>query len=160
MEFIRGRLIRLVALCVMSGFAGCSRTQESTRGKLPIEKTRPLPEVAAGETNYSSFKPAIPYEELGPSILARTIVDAVGPAGYHVEVRDLRVDAKRRSEDIRLPGAAFLEVLDGSGVLIVGGKPQEAPTGATFSISQGQSFTLEVRSDQPLTIRARVVRAE
>jgi len=160
MKSIRRHLIGLAALCVLYGFIGCSRNQGSSRARLPIEKTHPLPEVAAGDTGYSSYKPAIPYEELGPSVLTRTIFDAVGPAGFHVEVRDLRVDARRKSEDIHLPGAAFLEVLDGSGVLTMAGKQQEVLSGSTFSMSQGQSLTLEVTSDQPLTIRARVVRAE
>jgi len=116
--------------------------------------------VAAGDTGFSTYKPANPYEEMGPSLLGRTVFAASGPAGYRVEVRDLRVDAKRKAEDIRLPGALFLEVQSGSGIVTVAGNRQELSSGSTFSIPQSQAFTLEATSDQPLTIRARLVRTE
>jgi hypothetical protein len=158
MKSIRRHAVGLGALCVLLGFSGCS--QVPTRGRIPIEKTHPLPEVAAGDTSFSSYKPAIPYEEMGPSILGRKIFDAAGPAGYRIEVRDLRVDARRKAEDIRLPGASFLEVQSGSGILTMAGNRRELPSGSTFSVPQGQAFTLEATSDQPLTIRARLVKAE
>ena len=160
MNSIRRHVVGLGALCVLFGLSGCSHNQEPRRGRILIERTLPLPEVASGDTSFSSYKPANPYEEMGPSILARTIFDTAGPAGYRVEVRDLRVDAKRKAEDIRLPGAGFLEVQGGSGILTMVGKPQELPPGSMFSVPQGQAFTLEATSDQPLTIRARVVRAK
>ncbi len=153
-------IVGLGAFCILFGFCGCSRNQGPTRGRIPIEKTHPLPEVAASDKNFSGYKPANPYQELGPSALTRTIFTAAGPAGYRVEVRDLRVDAKKRGEDIALPGAAFLEVQAGSAVLVLAGKRQELRPGSTLSMPQGQAFTLETTSDQPLTIRARIVRAE
>jgi hypothetical protein len=157
---IRRHAIGIGVGCLLIGLIGCSSQRIQERGKLPIEKTRPLPEVAAGDTNFSSYKPANPYEELGPNVLGRTIFDAAVSVGYRVEIRDLRVDAKKKGEDIKLPGAAFLEVQGGSGILTMTGKRQELPPGSTFSIAQGQAFTLESTSDQPLAIRARVVRAE
>jgi mannose-6-phosphate isomerase-like protein (cupin superfamily) len=51
-------------------------------------------------------------------------------------------------------------VQSGSGILTITGKRRELPSGSTFSIPQGQAFTLEATSDQPLTIRARLVKAE
>jgi len=141
------------------GLSGCSRSPERQQGKIPIEKTRPLPEIAASDKTFSSYRPAIPYEELQPNVLTRTIFDAAGPSGFRVEVRDLQVDAKKKGENIQLPGAAFLEVRGGSGVLTMADKRQDLPLGSTFSVPQGQSITLEATSDQPLTIRVRLVRA-
>jgi quercetin dioxygenase-like cupin family protein len=145
---------------VLFGFGGCSHDRRPTQDQIPIEKTRPLPELAANDTHFSSYEPAVPYKEFRPNVLARTIFEAAGPPGYRVEVCDLRIDAKKKGEGIRLPGAAFLEVEDGAGILTVGEKPQELSPGATLSVSMGQPFAVEATSDRPLTIRARVVRPD
>jgi quercetin dioxygenase-like cupin family protein len=145
---------------VLFEFAGCTRDQQPNQHPLPIEKTRPLPEVPANDTHFSTYKPANPYEELRPGVLARTIFEAAGPPGYRIEVQDLRVDAKAKGEDIRLPGAAFLEVQDGTGIVTTGAKRQEVSPGAMIAVSAGQAFAAEATSDRPLAIRVRVIKAE
>jgi quercetin dioxygenase-like cupin family protein len=124
-----------------------------------VRKTRPLPEVPAGERNLSSYAPAKPYVEAGPAVLTRTLFEASAPSGYSVEVRDIFVDPRKQSGDLRLPGAAFLEVRYGAGVMRAGNQRQELKLGSIVSIPQGQSFSLESTSDEPLTIRVDLIRA-
>ena len=126
---------------------------------LSLEKTRPLPETADASQKASS-EPANPYTEASPGLFARAVFQADGPPGYRVEVRDLMIAPKKKAAEIKLAGAAFLEVRNGAGVLTQSEHRQEVAIGATFSISQGQSFTLEATSDQPLKIRAQIVAAQ
>lgn len=135
---------------------GCS--QEKPRVK--IEKTRPLPEVSAGDQNFSSYKPATAFEEIAPNALSRTVYQGTGPAGYRLEVRDIRLAPGKKAADLSLPGAGFAQVRSGSGTMTAGDKRQELPLGATWSISQGQHFSLDSTSDQPLIIRVQLLVAE
>ena len=153
------QLIGMAACCLSVATSGCVNSQP-TRGQIPIQKTHPLPEIAANDQNFSSYKPTNPYQEVAANAMSRTIFDAAGPAGYHVEVRDLRVDAKKTAENISFPGAAFLQVIEGAGAATTGGKRQELNGGGAFSMAQGQTATLQATSDQPLILRVRLVRAE
>lgn len=155
---IRFAAAALTACALLLG--ACSQNRGPTGVQVVAEKSRPLPEVAAGDKNFSSYQPANAYQELGPTLLARTMFQAAGPPGYRVEVRDLRVDAGKKAENISLPGAAFLELLQGSAALTLEGKRQELPPGSTFAVSQGQAFALEATSAQPLIVRVRLLSAQ
>ncbi len=126
---------------------------------MSLEKTRPLPETADASQKASS-EPSNPYAEASPGLFSRAVFQADGPPGYRIEVRDLMIAPKKKAEDIKLPGAAFLEVRYGAGVLTQIGQRKELTIGTTFSVSQGQSFTLEATSDQALNIRAQIVAAQ
>jgi hypothetical protein len=160
MRVFRLRAIRSAVLLLVPVIGGNAVAQGPPPNKLPVEKTRPLAEVAAGDQNFSPYTPAHPYSELMPGVLSRTVFEAAGPAGYRVEVSDLRVSAGRRGEDLKLPGAAFFEVRSGSGAILVGGKRQELQGGSTAAVSEGQAFTLDCAAGQPLTIRAYLVRGQ
>jgi hypothetical protein len=134
----------------------CSRQKP----QIQIEKTRPLPEVPAGDQGFSSYTPKIAFSEIAPMVLSRTVYQAPGPPGYRVEVRDLRVTARRKAEGLTLPGAAFAEVRYGAGVMTIGDKHQNLVSGTTSTISQGQHFSLESTSDQPLIVRVHLLAAE
>src|SRR5215470_12380518 len=152
-------LIALAACIVILELGACSSNQ-SNRGQIPIQKTHPLPEIPPGDPNFSNYKPTRPYQELGPNAMARTIFEAAGLGGYRIEVKDLRVDVQKKAENISFPGAAFLQVLDGAGAMISGGKRHELSSGAMVSMSQGQTAILEGTSKEPLILRVRLIRAE
>jgi hypothetical protein len=116
--------------------------------------------VAAGDQNFSSYKPANPYAEIAPGVLMRTVFQAPGPGQSHVEVEDIVVDAGKKGENIKLPGAAFIQVRAGAGTGIAGGKPLALPPGASFTVAQGESFTLQSTSPQPLVLRVQLVKGE
>jgi hypothetical protein len=143
-----------LGLAVLS--AGCSRQTPNVQ----IEKTRPLPEVSAGDQNFSAYKPAHAFIEIAPAVLTRTVFQGPGPAGFRIEVRDLQLAAHKSAGDLTLPGAAFAEVRYGAGTMTAGEKHQELALGTTLSISQGQRFSLESTSDQPLIIRVHLLTAE
>jgi mannose-6-phosphate isomerase-like protein (cupin superfamily) len=125
----------------------------------PRQKTRPLPEVPADDKNFSSYQPTTPYLQAGANLLSRTVFAADGPAGYRVEVQDLMVAPHKNTDVTTLPGAAFFEVRYGSGALVEGSKRQEIKNGSTFSVPQGQAFTLENTSELPLVARVHIVMA-
>jgi quercetin dioxygenase-like cupin family protein len=154
------RRLFVLAVCCMSLAAGGCMNKAPTHGQIPLEKTHPLPEVAATDQNFSAYKPANPYQEPGPNLLSRTVFEAPGPTGYRVEIRDIRVDAKRKAESVNFPGAAFLQVIEGAGTATIGSKRQELRSGDSLSIGESEQATLEATSDQPLTARVRLVRAE
>ncbi len=160
MRIFHLRAIRSAVLSFLPVIGANALAQAPPPNKLPVEKTRPLTEVPTGDQNFSPYTPAHPFSELMPGVLSRTIFEAAGPSGYRVEVRDLRVTAGRRGEDIKLPGAAFFEVRSGSGAILVGGKRQELQAGSTAAVSEGQAFTLDCAAGQPLTIRAYLVRGQ
>jgi len=128
--------------------------------KVNLEKTRPLPEVATNDQNSSSYKPANVFLEMAPAVLSRIIYSGAGPKGYRVEVRDLELAGHKKAEGLPLPGAVFAEVFSGSGVVTTDQGRQDLASGATLSISQGQRFSLESNSDQPLIVRLYLVASE
>jgi hypothetical protein len=136
--------------------AGCSGRES----KVQIEKTRPLPEVAASDQNFSSYKEAHPFTEMAPTLLSRTIFQGGGPNGYRIEIRELRLDGQKTAENLTLPGATFAQVRYGSGVITLGDQRQELALGTTIPISQGQRFSLQSNSAQPLVLRVHLVSAE
>jgi hypothetical protein len=149
------RLAPILALSILE-----ARGQTPAPNKVPVEKTRPLPEIPAGDQKFSSYAPAHPYTELAPSVLSRTVFEAPGPTGYRVEVRDLRVAAGKKAENLTLPGAVIFEVRYGAGGIVIGGKRQALELGSEASISEGQTFSLESSGEQPLTIRAYLLRSQ
>jgi hypothetical protein len=124
----------------------------------PAQSQPPATPAAVGP--FSEYSPAQPYRQFAVGLLAQTayVADADGP--FAVELWDLIVGPGQRSEPATLPGGAVFEIRSGTGRVTVAGQDREAPMGATFSIPEGQPFTVVNGSaDQALTIRATVVRA-
>jgi len=148
------RLATLGLYLLLLALAACKQP-----GTISLEKTRPLPESVPGTGNFSS-EPAKPYSQSSPNLFARVVFEADGPPGYRVEVRDLMIPPKKKAADVKLPGAAFLEVRYGAALLTLDGRQQQLAMGNTLAISQGQAFTVESTSNESLTIRAQIVRAQ
>ncbi len=117
------------------------------------EKTELLPEAGPNERNFSAYKPANAYAEAGKGLLVRTILETEGPPGMRVQVRDFLVAPGQRTDNVSFHGAAVVEVRSGAGSVIVGEKRQELVPGRTFSISEGQSLTLENKTALPIALR-------
>jgi hypothetical protein len=119
-----------------------------------------LPKAAPGEQHFSSYQPTNPYIQLGEGILYRKMFEAPGPTGVRIEVRDLLVGPRKHTAKVNLPGAAICEVRSGSGVLTSGDQPQQLRPGATFSLPDDAMFSIESNSNDPISIRAQLIRAE
>ena len=135
--------------------AGCQSWQQ--RGP---KGTGLLPKAADDEKKFSSFQPANPYVQTAPGLLSRTVFEAPGPPGMHIEVRDLLIGPARRAENIKLPGTQVADVRAGSGTVTIDGQRQEIKPGSTFAIPDGKSFTVENTTNEAIQIRVNVIRAE
>ncbi len=149
------RRVRFLFLFCFLPIMGCkSWSQRGAKG------VGLLPRASLGETKFSSYQPKNPYAALAAGIMTRTLFETSSRQGYHVEVRDLLVGPGQHSESVSLPGAAVFEVRSGSGVMTVNGKPQELKLGSTFTLPEGQAFTIENKSDSALAMRVHLFRAE
>ena len=149
----------------------CGSSGQQEDEKVDV-KNSVLPEGAADQENFSRYQPTRPYSVVG-EVLARTVLQANGPgsppanaprdlvvnapSNYHVEVIDWAIPARKGTGTTTLPGAAFFEVRSGSGTLVAG-KQQEFGPGATFTVSQGQSFEIKNGDEWPLQLRIYVVK--
>lgn len=148
------RLLRSIA-----GFIALAilATPACQRGPAPAQGQRP-PDAPAGAL--SDYSPAQPYRQLAQGILAQTVYVAEADGPFTAELWDLIVGPGMRSEAAVLPGAAIFEIRSGTGTVSVGGQGRDARMGMTFSIPEGEQFTVVNGSpDQALMIRATVVRA-
>jgi hypothetical protein len=133
--------------------SGCETRQES-------EQTPPLPEAGPDERNFSSDQVKNPYAELSKGLLARTVFETDAPGDVHIEVRDLLVGPGQTTASVSLPGAAVFEVRLGSGKFVVDGKSREIQTGATLAVSEGESFVVENKGENPIAIRVHLIHAK
>jgi len=149
----------------------CGSSGQQEDEKVDV-KNSALPEGAADEKNLSRYQPTRPYSVVG-EVLARTVFQANAPGSppvnaprdlvvnapgnYHVEVLDWAIPARKETGTTTLPGAAFFEVRSGSGTLVAG-KQQGFGPGATFSVSQAQSFEIKNGGEWLLQLRIYVVK--
>jgi hypothetical protein len=119
-----------------------------------------LPKAAPGEQHFSKNEPANPFVPLGEGILSRKMYEAPGPNALYIEVRDLLVGPRQHSATVNLPGAAVWDVRSGSGTLTTGDQTQQLRGGTTLSLPEGIAFSIANNADEPISIRAYLVRAE
>jgi hypothetical protein len=117
----------------------------------------PLPPPPPGQVQASDYVPDRPLAQVAPGLSARLTFAAV-EGGYAVEVRDLLVAPGNASIPIVLPGAAVVEVRDGTGVLAIGETRREVAIGAAFAVSEDQKLAAEARG-KPLLLRVHLFKA-
>ena len=98
------------------------------------------------------------FKQYAPALLTRTVYVAPADAPYHVEMWDLLVGPRRKTDAVSLPGSAVLEVRSGAGLVTIDGKPHALRMGSTFAINEGSQFAID-NGQQPraLSIRAIVI---
>ncbi len=133
--------------------SGCGTSQES-------EKTPLLPEAGPEERNFSPDQSKGPYVEAAKGLLTRTVFETDAPGDLHVEVRDLLVGPGQTTASLSLPGAAIFEVRLGSGTVVVNDKARQIQTGATMAVSEGESFVIENKGENPIAIRVHLIHAK
>jgi mannose-6-phosphate isomerase-like protein (cupin superfamily) len=143
-------LAGLTSVAILAAVPACQRTPAPSSSQQP-----PTPPAAL-----SSYSPQQPYKQFAPGLLAQTVYVAEPTGRYAVEVWDLTVGPGRKSEAATLPGAAIFEIRSGAGTVAVAGRSREVRIGATFSLGEGESFTVANGSpEEALMIRATIVRA-
>jgi mannose-6-phosphate isomerase-like protein (cupin superfamily) len=119
-----------------------------------------LPQTPVSEANFSKTEPAKPFSKFADGLATRTLFQASDGAGTQVEVRDLLIGPGQKTESTSLPGAAVLEIRSGGGTIQIGEKQQELTSGATLSVPEKAAFTIENKSDVPMTIRVFLFKVE
>ena len=100
----------------------------------------------------SSFRQAV------PGLLVRTRFVAKAGTGRQVELWDLLIGPGRRSDRVRLPGPAVLEVRGGAGAVLINQKRQDLRAGASLAIPEGASVLFaNARNDLGLDLRVTIV---
>jgi hypothetical protein len=151
----RFRFLFFLLIPLLSLLAGCNAwTQRGAKG-LGL-----LPKAVPGEQHFSDYQPKNPYVELGQGILYRKLFESAGPAGLNIEVRDLLVGPRQQTSEVTLPGAAVCEMRSGSGTLTSDHHTQDLGYGATFMLPEGSTFAISNKSDNPISIRVHLIRAE
>ena len=144
----------VVCAILLCSIIGCSHRPTDKRVDV---KTTMLPEVAAGDNAFSSYRPAKAYAAYDNGILGRTVFQAGATAGSSIEVRDWKLAPGKQTAAIALPGAAFIEVRSGSAQLQAAGQTQELQLGAIVHVSQDEPFTITNGGQATLTMRVYVV---
>ena len=121
-------------------------------------ETRPIPRPPATPERLIQVQPRNAFKQLVRGLLVRTRYVAEGrPA---VQILDLLVGPGQKSEKIRLPGPAVIEVRSGRGVLRAL-KSTELRIGASQTLAQDEDFFLINNDPQaPFILRATVIPSE
>ena len=98
------------------------------------------------------------FRQAVPGLLVRTRFVAKAGAGRQVELWDLLIGPGHRSDAVRLPGPAVLEVRGGAGAILINQKRQELRAGASLAIPEGASVLFaNARRDLGLDLRVTIV---
>ena len=116
-----------------------------------------LPKASPGETNFSSYQPTHPYQQITKGLLGRKMYETSAQAGVVIEVHDLLVGPNQRTDSYALEAPAIFEVKSGSGVMKLGDKSQQIQAGTVLTLSAAQAFTIENQSDVAVAIKAEVL---
>jgi hypothetical protein len=101
------------------------------------------------------------FKQYAPALLTRTVYVAQAAAPYRVEMWDLLVGPRRKTDAVSLPGSAVLEVRSGEGLVTIDGNPQAVRMGSTFAIDEGSKFSIDNgQQHRPLSIRAIVISSQ
>lgn len=147
-------ILSCVFLCVLCE-SGCeSWLQHGKKG------TGALPQTPVNEANFSKTEPAMPFSKFANGLATRTLFQVSDGAGTQVEVRDLLIGPRQKTESTSLPGAAVLEIRSGEGTIRIDERLLELTPGSTHSVPEKAAFVIENKSDLPMTIRAFLFRAE
>lgn len=139
----------VLTVAVDSGCSGDNRAD----GRKPLPP--PSPDAKPGD-----YEPRLPFKELGPNVLARTMYSDNADTEYAVEARELAVPPGKTVSDLKLPGAAIFQLREGSAVARIGDRTQLIGAGAAFVAAEGASVTLENKGETPLFLRVHVVKAK
>jgi mannose-6-phosphate isomerase-like protein (cupin superfamily) len=116
-----------------------------------------LPKAAPGETKFSSYQPAKPYQQLAKGLLGRKLYESPQETGAAVQVHDLLVGPNQHSESYSFPGTTIFEVRMGSGQFKAGDQSQHIEPGKTVTAAAGQPFTIDNETEVPIAMRIHVL---
>jgi hypothetical protein len=139
---------------VMTGAIACRRAPPPA----PPIVDRPLPVVPAGELKYAGTPPTQPFAKQAGNHYLRTVFEADAPGDTHVEVRDVLIPPRSKSNLAALPGSAVMDLTTGKVMVSLTGKPEELAASAIRSLPAGQPIALENTEPRPAIVRLYIFR--
>jgi|GEM_PF-3529849 len=112
-----------------------------------------LATAPADAAKHQSIKITLPYAQVAPGILGRTLYSADSGQGYAVEIRELIVQPRRALSTFSLPGAAVIQNLSGIGTVSIEGGRSPSASVSILSVSSGAKLMIANKSDRPVELR-------
>jgi len=138
---------------ILAGLSGCRGRSQNA-----FVAHGPLPPPPTGQLTFAGTPPARPFQKEPGNLFARTIFEADGPQNSRIEVRDLLIPPRGKSQIAALPGPAMFELTSGSATIVLNEKPQELD-GTIRSLPAGTAVSIENTGALPAMVRLYVIRA-
>jgi hypothetical protein len=119
----------------------------------------PLPPPPPGPLKFAGAPPEHPFHKEPGNVFERTIFQTDGPNSSRIEIRDLLVPPRTKSQIAALPGPAVLEIATGTATMSLGEKPESIVSGAMRSVPGGKPVQVENPDDHPAILRLYVIQA-
>jgi hypothetical protein len=119
-----------------------------------------LASAPADAAKHQSIKIGLPYAQVAPGILGRTLYSTDSGQGYTIEIRELIVQPRRALSAFSLPGAAIIQNLSGIGTFSVEGSRAPSTSVSILSVPGGAKLMIANKSDRPVELRTFVFAAK
>jgi hypothetical protein len=139
---------------VLAALVACQRSPQNA-----FVAHGPLPPPPSGTLKFAGTPPAHPFHKEAGNYYTRTVFETDGPSNSRIEVRDVLIPPRGKSQFAALPGPAVLDLATGTARLMTGGKPEAIAAGAMRSLPAGQALELENPDARPAIMRLYVIRA-
>jgi hypothetical protein len=141
-------------LCSAAWLAGCQTNAEE-----PASVHGSLPRPPSGELKFAGTPNPKPFVRQTGDYFARTVFEADGPGGSHIEVRELLIPPRTKSTVAPLPGPAVYESL--TEIVIAGASEarQRLAAREMRSLEAGHELQIENPDSRPADIRLYLIRS-
>jgi hypothetical protein len=158
---LRGRsfLVAGTLLVAAVSFTACKRNPSKSQPPPPIVNKPLPPPPPPAEAKYAGASPAHPFAKQPGAYYARTLFESDAPGNSHVEIRDVLIPPRSKSNLAALPGSAVMDLAAGQVSVSIGGKAEGVAAGTMRSLPAGQALALENADSHPAIVRLYVIRA-
>jgi hypothetical protein len=142
---------RVLLVLALAGLGACDRNRQDA-----LAQEQPTP---PGTLKFAGTPPVHPFHSEGGNYYSRTIFETDGPKYSHIEVRDILVPPRTKSQLAPLPGPAIIELRTGNLTLATGTSPEALVAGTIYQLAAGQPIKLENPDAIPAIVRLYLIQA-
>jgi hypothetical protein len=146
-------LLPAVIMFVVGGLTACRRSHDA------FVAHGPLPSPPSGQLKFAGAWPEHPFHKEPGNVFERTVFQTDGPNSSRIEIRDLLIPPRTKSQIAALPGPAVLELATGAATILLGEKPESMVSGAMRSLPASKTVQVENPDTHPTMLRLYVIRA-